>query len=104
MCLGLLLIVEPDSTLRENRQKLWRQALEAIGFGLVSYVKVANIHCMAFRKVTQQVNLNENEQERISQLFNIPQDTMIEEKAEDSNSEPIIVDQELFDELPLSFD
>ncbi|CAF1434922.1 unnamed protein product [Rotaria magnacalcarata] len=103
-CLGLLLIVEPDSTLRENRQKLWRQALESIGFGLVSNIKVTNLYCMAFRKITQQVKLNEDEHERISQLFNIPQDIMNDNESSKSEQKLISVDEDLFGELPFSFD
>lgn len=103
-CLGLVLIVEPDSSLRENRQKSWRQALSSIGFALVSYVKVANLHCMAFRKITQSVMLKKDEHETISQLFNIPQDTMIDDEVLKSEEKSIPVEKDLFDELPLSFD
>ncbi|CAF4973816.1 unnamed protein product, partial [Rotaria magnacalcarata] len=91
-------------TLRENRQKLWRQALESIGFGLVSNIKVTNLYCMAFRKITQQVKLNEDEHERISQLFNIPQDIMNDNESSKSEQKLISVDEDLFGELPFSFD
>ncbi|CAF0818636.1 unnamed protein product [Adineta steineri] len=107
-CLGLLLIVEPDSSLRGNRQKSWRQALEQIGFGLVSYVKVMNLHCMAFRKLITLPIMTENDLEQISQLFNIPQDTIIDDDDDDESlnieQKPIVIDQELFNELPFSFD
>jgi hypothetical protein len=78
----------------------WRQAIHSIGFALISYVKLTNLHCMAFRKIIMTPIINEIEYDRISQLFNIPQDT------ESSNIEqkPILVDQDLFNELPFSFD
>ncbi len=78
----------------------WRQAIHSIGFALISYVKLTNLHCMAFRKIIMTPIMNENEYDRISQLFNIPQDT------ESSNIEqnPILVDRDLFNELPFSFD
>jgi hypothetical protein len=100
-CFGLLLIVEPDSSLRGNRQTRWRQALDSIGFALVSCVKVANLYCMAFRKIVTLFMINEEESERISQLFNIPQDTIIDDEIDQKS---IIVDQDLFNELPLCFD
>jgi hypothetical protein len=103
-CLGLLLIVEPDSSLRENRQRSWRQALESIGFSLVSYVKVTNLHCMAFRKIIPSPVMNEDESERISQLFNIPQDIISDNEASAIEKKPIDVDQDLFNELPFSFE
>lgn len=103
-CLGLLLIIEPDSSLRGNRQKAWRQALESIGFGLVSYVKVTNIHCMAFRKLIALPIMNEDESERISQLFNIPQDVTSDDESPDTEENPVAIDQDLFDELPFSCD
>ncbi|CAF1355368.1 unnamed protein product [Rotaria sordida] len=106
-CLGLLLIVEPDSILRENRQKSWRQALNSIGFSLISYIKVKNLYCMAFRKIVQQVIIiNEDEYEKISQLFNISQDNNIIDNNELQIIEQklIQVDQDLFNELPFSFD
>lgn len=105
-CLGLLLIIEPDSSLRGNRQKSWRQALESIGFGLVSYAKVTNIHCMAFRKMNALPVMTEDESERISQLFNIPQDVLSDDDDESSDIEEktVAVDQDLFDELPFSCD
>ncbi|CAF2716973.1 unnamed protein product [Rotaria sp. Silwood2] len=104
-CLGLLLIVEPDSTLRENRQKSWRQALNSIGYSLVSYVKVTNLYCMAFRKLIEQITINEDEYEKISQLFNIPQDNIrIDDESQKIEQKSILVDQDLFNELPYSFD
>jgi hypothetical protein len=98
------LIIEPDSSLRENRQKSWRQALESIGFGLVSYVKVANIHCMAFRKMIALPVMSEDECERISQLFNIPQDVISDDESPDIEEKTVAIDQDLFDELPFSCD
>jgi hypothetical protein len=98
------LIVEPDSSLRENRQKSWRQALDSIGFGLVSYVKVTNLHCMAFRKIISSPVINEDESERISQLFNIPQDNIIDDELPEIEQKPIVIDKDLFNELPFSFD
>ncbi|UJR14794.1 hypothetical protein I4U23_001782 [Adineta vaga] len=99
-CLGLLLIVEPDSSLRANRQISWRQALNSIGFGLVSYIKMANLHCMAFRKVLVPNETNENDYERIAQLLNIPQD----DQPLEIEIKSIEVDQDLFNELPFSSD
>jgi len=48
--------------------------------------------------------MNENEYERISQLFNIPQDTIIDDESSNIEQNPIVVDQDLFNELPFSFD
>lgn len=103
-CLGLLLIVEPDSSLREKREMSWRQALDSIGFALVSYVKITNLHCMAFRKIILPPVMNEDEYERISQLFNIPQDTIIDDESPKIEQKPVSIDKDLFNELPLSFD
>lgn len=82
----------------------WRQALDSIGFALISYVKVTNLHCMAFRKINMPPIINETESDRISQLFNIPQDTIIDDEPSEIEQNPILVDQDLFNELPLSFD
>jgi len=82
----------------------WRQAIHSIGFALISYVKFTNLHCMAFRKIIMTPIMNENEYERISQLFNIPQDTIIDDESSNIEQNPILVDQDLFNELPLSFD
>lgn len=99
-CLGLLLIVEPDSSLRGNRYPSWRQALESLGFGLVAYLKVINVHCLAFRKRVAPPAMTEDERERIAELLNIPQDNPPPEV----ERQLVEVDQDLFDELPLSFD
>lgn len=104
-CLGLLLIIEPDSSLRSSREKSWREALQSIGFGLISYVKVTNLHCMAFRKLISLPTLNDNESERISQLFNIPQDVLTDEESnEETEQQSLEIDRHLFTELPYSDD
>ena len=103
-CCGLLLIVEADSFLRQNRQKSWRLALDSIGFALVSCVKVTNLYCMAFRKRTRTATINDDEYGKISQLFNIPQDTSIDEESPKVERQAILVDQDLFNELPFSLD
>ena len=99
-CLGLLLIVEPDSSLRENRQSSWRQALQSIGFALVTSVKMINLHCLAFRKLTAPTSVNEDEYERIACLLHIPQDTVREDSSEQPST---AVDHDLFNELPLAY-
>ncbi|CAF4321665.1 unnamed protein product [Adineta steineri] len=66
-----------------------------------------NLHCMAFRKLITLPIMNENDLEQISQLFNIPQDTVIDDDDDESlniEQKPIVIDQELFNELPFSFD
>lgn len=98
------MIIEPDSSLRGNREKLWRQALDSIGFNLVSYMKITNLHCMAFRKIISLPIINEDESDRISQLFNIPQDTMSDDESTEIEQQSIVIDQDLFNELPFSFD
>jgi len=104
VCLGLLLIIEPDSSLRGNRVKSWRQALESIGFGLVSYTKVANLHCLAFRRMKSNCPMTENEFEQIAQLFNIPQDDMSDQSDEEIERKSTVIDRDLFNELPYSSD
>lgn len=107
VCLGLLLIIEPDSSLRANREKSWRQALESIGFGLVSYTKVANLHCLAFRRIRSNCQTTDDEFERIAQLFNIPQDDLNDDDDDDEEIEQksvVVIDQDLFNELPYSSD
>ena len=99
-CFGLLLIVEPDSSLRGNRQAAWRQALESIGFGLVSCVKATNLHCMAFRKLSLSNEMNVNDCTRIAQLLNIPQD----DESLETERHSVDIDQKLFDELPFFVD
>lgn len=100
-CLGLLLIIEPDSSLRSHRERSWREALQSIGFGLISYVKVTNLHCMAFRKLISLPLLTEDESERISQLFNIPQDVLTDEESnEETDQQSLEIDRHLFTELP----
>ncbi|CAF0817707.1 unnamed protein product [Adineta ricciae] len=99
-CFGLLLIVEPDSSLRGNRQAAWRQALESIGFGLVSCVKATNLHCMAFRKLSLSNEMNVNDCTRIAQLLNIPQD----DESLETDRQSVDIDQKLFDELPFFVD
>ena len=59
---------------------------------------------MAFRKLIMPTVLNENEYDRISQLFNIPQDTIMDDESSETEQKPILVDQDLFNELPFSFD
>jgi hypothetical protein len=59
---------------------------------------------MAFRKIISSRIINEEESERISQLFNIPQDIIIDDELSEIEQKPIVIDQELFNELPLSFD
>jgi len=59
---------------------------------------------MAFRKIISSRIINEEESERISQLFNIPQDIIIDDESSEIEQKPILIDQELFNELPLSFD
>ena len=98
-CLGLLLIVEPDSSLRENRQSSWRQALQSIGFALVTSVKMSNLHCLAFRKLTAAASVDEDEYERIARLLHIPQDTIRQESSVQPSTS---VDHDLFNELPLA--
>lgn len=98
-CLGLLLIIEPDSSLKDGRQKCWRQALEKIGFGLVNYMKSLNIHCLAFRKL-RMIENHENDEE-VCRLLKIPQDDIVfEDKSIDLESNHISADKTLFDELP----
>lgn len=62
---------------------------------------------MAFRKIKSSFILNENEYEQISELFNIPQDTISDddnELSEEIEQKSIVIDQDLFNELPFSFD
>jgi len=60
---------------------------------------------MAFRKIISSPVINEDESERISQLFNIPQDNVIiDDELPEIEQKPIVIDQDLFNELPFSFD
>jgi hypothetical protein len=59
---------------------------------------------MAFRKIISSPVMTEDEYERISQLLNIPQDTIIDDESPEVEKKQIIVDQDLFNELPLSLD
>lgn len=61
---------------------------------------------MAFRKLISLPVISEDESERISQLFNIPQDVITDDDDEspDIEQKPIAIDQDLFDELPFSCD
>jgi len=59
---------------------------------------------MAFRKIISLPIMTEDESERISQLFNIPQDIISNDKSSDIEHKPIDADQDLFNELPFSFE
>lgn len=48
--------------------------------------------------------MNEDESERISQLFHIPQDLIPDDELLEMEQKPIVIDQDLFTELPFSFD
>ncbi len=48
--------------------------------------------------------MTEDESERISQLFNIPQDIISNDESSDIEHKSIDVDQDLFNELPFSFE
>ncbi len=48
--------------------------------------------------------MSENESERISQLFNIPQDIISDDESSEIEQKSIVIDQDLFNELPFSFD
>ena len=54
---GLLLIITPDSQ-HQNKNaammKSWKQAIESMGFKRWKYVKQQHLHCMAFRKVSNE--------------------------------------------------
>ena len=102
-CLGLLLIVQADSSLREACQSSWRTGLEAIGFEIVSCNKKKNLYCMAFRKVRAHPALDDDKLQRFAPLFRIPQDTRPnndEELIERDTSTTVRADRSLFDELP----
>jgi hypothetical protein len=59
---------------------------------------------MAFRKIISLPVMSENESERISQLFNIPQDIISDDESSEIEQKSIVIDQDLFNELPFSFD
>ena len=102
-CLGLLLIVEPYSSLRDHREKAWRLAFERLGFGLISYVKLINIHCMAFRKLITPMGIEEHEYEEIAKLLNISQDEKPTRSiSTDSHQTNVSIDQDLFNQLPFT--
>ncbi|RUS80647.1 hypothetical protein EGW08_011597 [Elysia chlorotica] len=72
---GLLLIVTPDSNSAYRNapmMKSWRQALEHLGFHRWKYHKMEHVHCMAFRKVKEE--LPERFPESVENLLYIPQD------------------------------
>ncbi|GFR66342.1 hypothetical protein ElyMa_001968200 [Elysia marginata] len=72
---GLLLIITPDSNSAYRNapmMKSWRQALEHLGFQRWKYSKMAHVHCMAYRKVTD--DLPEKFPESVENLLYIPQD------------------------------
>ncbi len=56
---GLLLVITPDSH-HQNRNapmmKSWKKAIEALGFKRWRYVKQEHLHCMAFRKILDDVS------------------------------------------------
>lgn len=102
-CLGLLLIVQTDSSLRDEYQSLWRKGLQSIGFDLVSCNKKKNLYCMAFRKVQTYLELDKDQQEKLAEYFHIPQDIKLnidEEITNASTQANLKADHELFDELP----
>ena len=79
--------------------------MESLGFSLLSYIKVTNLHCLAFRKLITSPVLNEEESERISQLLNIPQDAISDdEESAELERKPVVIDEDLFTELPFSID
>ncbi len=59
---------------------------------------------MAFRKLISLPVMSEDESERISQLFNIPQDVATDDESPDIEQKTVAIDQDLFDELPFSCD
>lgn len=72
---GLLFIVTPDSNSAHRNapmMKSWRQALECLGFQRWKYKKMEHVHCMAYRKVTEE--LPETFPELVGTLLYIPQD------------------------------
>ncbi|KAK3800711.1 hypothetical protein RRG08_003117 [Elysia crispata] len=72
---GLLLIVTPDSNSacrNAPMMKSWREALEHLGFQRWKYHKMEHVHCMAFRKVRDE--LPEHFPESVEKLLYIPQD------------------------------
>ena len=110
-CLGLLLIVQVDSSLRDECYCSWREGLQMIGFSVVNCVKKKNLHCMAFRKVhCNHIQFDDNddndEYKTISALFHIPQDTreVAETHKYDESERRVIIDRDLFDELPSNCD
>ncbi|XP_005109809.2 S-adenosylmethionine sensor upstream of mTORC1 [Aplysia californica] len=74
---GLLIVVTPDShSLHRNApmMKSWKQAIEAVGFRRWRYEKQSHIHCMAFRKITEKVAVEEKETDKYVEMMYIPQD------------------------------